>query len=176
LQQYRTVIVDTITDIQRDSSTIVTNAEKMGPGDLPPAMQIQHYGAVLRQMLNLTRLFFRLPLNVIFIAQEREDRDETTGAIYYRPALSGQAALEVPAYAYVLGRMMHMSRVDKRTLQEVGANGLDAGKITSVMILRPSGRVAAKDQMGVGVPYLTDPTVTKLLDLAAKHVYSDEGE
>lgn len=164
-QQYKTLIIDGVSDIQRDSMALVSSNTTVGPGSIPSAMQIQHYGQVLRQMTNFARLFYKLPLHVIITCLEKSERDEGSGLIYVSPGLSGQSSGEVAGYAYSVGRMMHMARVgvsQKKELKEGGADNLDQS--VSVVLWRPSSKHVAKDQHGFGVPYMIDPSITKLLN------------
>lgn len=160
---YKTVIVDGVTDLQRYSFSLVTGNLKVGPGDIPAATQIQHYGSVLAQMTMFARLFFALPMHVIITALEREDRDDGSGQISYRPLLLGQSAAEVSAYAYIVARMVHRGRLEARTLREMG-DTIQASSV-AVALFSPGGKYYAKDQTGRLGNYMVDPTMTKMLDL-----------
>lgn len=167
---YKTVIIDGITDVQRDAFNGVTGNAAKNPADLVPPRQIQHYGTVLAQMTQFARMFYKLEMHVIVTALEKEDRDEATGGIYYRPMLAGQAAGEVAAYAYTVARMMHAARVTKQDTRAVSETGFEGvGQAISVAVFQPSGRIMAKDQSGMKVPYMVDPTMTKMLDLIERN-------
>jgi hypothetical protein len=159
---YKTVVVDGVTDLQRYSFSMVTGNTKVGPGDIPAATQIQHYGSVLAQMTAFARMFFALPMHVIVTALEREDRDDGTGQIMYKPLLLGQSAAEVAAYAYVVARMVHRGRLETRTLREMG-DAINA-KSVAVALFAPAGKYYAKDQTGRLGEYMVDATMTKILD------------
>jgi hypothetical protein len=159
---YKTIIVDGVTDLQRYSFGMVTGNSKVGPGDIPAQTQIQHYGSVLAQMTTFARLFFALPMHVLITALEREDRDDGSGQIMYRPLLLGQSAAEVSAYAYVVARMVHRGRLEARTLREMG-DTISANSV-AVALFSPGGKYYAKDQTGRLGNYMVDPTMTAILD------------
>ncbi len=163
---YKTVIIDGITDVNRDAMEKATGTTAKGVAELLPAQQIQHYGQVLRMTTRFARLFYNLPMHVIVTALEKEDRDDTSGSIYYRPLVYGQGGGELAAYAYTVARMMHVARVSRQELKTIGESGVEGiGAATSVAIFQPSGKIMAKDQAGMQIPYMMDPTVTKMLDL-----------
>jgi hypothetical protein len=160
------VIVDGITDLQRISFGLVTGNRTKGPGDVPTSIERQHYGQVLAQMTNFARLFFvNLPMHVIITALEKEDVEAATGVTRHRPLLLGQSASEVGAYAYVVARLTHASKFEKRDLRDTTNSGENpTADTTSVAFFKPSSRIVAKDQIGIGVPFMFDPTMTKIMD------------
>jgi hypothetical protein len=86
-----------------------------------------------------------------------------------RPGLAGQSNVEVPGYAYSVGRMMHMARVGPALLRELGAEAaVGATKSEPIVIFQPSGRIMAKDQHGFRVPFMVSPTIPKLMDAMEK--------
>jgi hypothetical protein len=158
---YKTVIIDSITDVQRYAFAMLTGSTGARPGEQQAAVQIQHHNVVLGQMTTISRDFFRLPLHVIITALEHEKQD-SIGNLYYRPMLTGQAEGAVGAYAYAIGRCMHKGRIDTKF-----ARLLEDAKLTpktSIVFFNPSTRAVAKDQHNFGAAYIVDPTVTKLLD------------
>jgi hypothetical protein len=161
---YKTIVFDGITELQRFGFAQLTGSERIGPGDMPKGVEIQQYGSILRMMTNLAQRFFALDMHVIVTALEREDQDQASGTITYRPLLAGQAAGEFPAYAYVLARLSHVGRVQRRDLKDVSATVADTQDSTNIAFFKPTERMMAKDQLGIGMPYMFDPTMTKILD------------
>lgn len=160
---YKTVILDGVTDLQRFSfAQVVGNVNKL-PGDIPSPTQIQHHQGVLQQMTNLSRLFFKLPMNVIVTALEKETQD-ANGQLMYRPLLTGQAPGEVAAYAYTLARLVHRARVSKREQRDLKIAEDPNEETVAVAFFRPSGAIMAKDQSGIGLDFMVDPTITKIID------------
>lgn len=170
---YKTIILDGITDIQRFSfAKVVGNTGKL-PGDIPQPTQIQHHQGVLQQMTNMSRLFFKLPYHIIVTALEKESQD-ANGQMMYRPLLTGQAPGEVAAYAYTLGRLVHRARVTKREQRDLKIEEDPNDETVAVAFFRPSGAIMAKDQSGIGMDYMVDPTITKILDAIDANVVTTE--
>lgn len=172
---YRTVIVDSITEVQRMSFRTVIGTTKVGPGTVPATAEIQHFNKVLGQMVTFANLFYSLPLNVILTSLEREDKDETTGSIMYKPLLWGQSAGEVSGYAYLVARLVHRTRLDFKTetmINQAAKLGITeepmSDSTTSVALFMPSGKYVAKDQYGMGIPYMVSPTMGKILAAVEK--------
>ena len=161
---YKSVVFDGVTEIQRFGFGQLTGSERLGPGEMPKGVEIQQFGSSLRMMTNFAQKFFELDMHVFITALEREDQDNTTGMISYKPLLSGQTAGEVPGYAYVLARFAHVGRVQRRDLKDVNSTLADVADSTNIMFLKPTERIMAKDQLGIGSDYMFDPTVTKVFD------------
>jgi hypothetical protein len=129
----------------------------------------QHFGAVLAQMVNFARLFFGLPMHVIVTSLEKEERDEATGSVTYAPLLWGQSDTEVGGYAYVVARLVHRAALTPSILRVVEdpAQVKQGEKLTSVALFQPSGKYVAKDQYGCLGALMTDPSITKMMNLIA---------
>lgn len=165
---YKTVIIDGVTDLQRYSVAQVTGNQRVGPGDIPTSTQIQHHGQVLAQMTNLARAFFKLDMNVLVTALEKETQD-ANGQLMYSPLMTGQVAGEVAGYAYTVMRLVHRARVAKNEARSLKILEDPTDQTVAVGYIQPSGKTVAKDQSGIGVPYIIDPSVTKILDLIAEN-------
>ena len=153
---YGTVCFDTLTDLQRlILEEKVGNAGKR-PGDDIKRAEIQHWGDVLSATGLIVRKFYKLPLNVIFTAQERIDKDEFTGAMSYQPGLWGQSRSEAPAYSLLTGRMMRMNRVPLKQRSELAAD------THSIIAFDAIGQFLAKDQYGTLPKVMADPTFVKI--------------
>lgn len=172
---YRTLIVDSITEVQRMSFRTVIGTTKVGPGTIPATAEIQHFNKVLGQMVTFASLYLSLPLHVILTSLEREDKDESTGTIMYKPLLWGQSAGEVSGYAYLVARLVHRTRLDFKTetlVNQAAKLGITeepmSDKTVSVALFMPSGKYIAKDQYGTGIPFMPDPTMGKILAAVEK--------
>lgn len=168
---YKTLIIDGITEVQRYSFKTVMGQTATPPGDIPKTAERQHFNAVLGQMINYASSFFALNMHVIVTSLEREDKDESTGVISYKPLLWGQAAGEVGGYALAVARLVHRAKLDSRTeieIKEAARLGIVEDAIgantVSVALFRPSGKYAAKNQYGGGMHYMVDPTIPKIMD------------
>lgn len=160
---YKTLVIDSITEVQRFSFGIVTGNSRTLPGTIPQSTEIQHFNKVLAQMVNFARLFYSLPMHVILTSLEREDKDETTGTITYKPLLWGQSASEVSGYAYLVARLVHRAKLEGKTLRMMEDAIND--QTVSVALFTPSVKYVAKDQYGCMGPFMADPTIPKMLTL-----------
>jgi len=170
---YRTLMIDQITDIQRMTMVIASGnqATSLKPGTIPNNMQIQHFNSTLGHMIKFGTLFFGLTnMHVIITSQEREDKDETTGLITYKPLLWGQSATEFGGYAYLVSRLVHRTRVAQDAKMRLAIGEMPEGA-SSVALFMPSGKYIAKDQYGMRdkdgglLPFMVDPSIPKMLDL-----------
>lgn len=168
---YRTLVIDSITEVQRMSFGTVIGTTKVGPGTIPATAEIQHFNKVLAQMVTFARLFLSLPMNVILTSLERDDKDESTGTIMHKPLLWGQSAGEVSGYAFLVARLVHRARLDNKTRMDAQraielkiVEDPITDKTVSVALFQPTGKYIAKDQYGALGPFMADPTMTKILD------------
>ena len=103
----KTVVLDSVTEIQRD---IILAYRGHKPSELisePGQMQIQQWGGVLEKMASLARyFFFYLPVHTIMSCLEASEIDELERRISVVPALAGQSAKIVPAYALTVIRLV----------------------------------------------------------------------
>lgn len=161
---YQTVILDSITEIQRMSFRSQTGF--VGPGSFPAKVERQHFYNTLGQMINLASLFYSLPYHVILTALERDERDEQSGTVHYGPLLWGQSDKEVGAYAYIVARMIHRAALTDQVAKKLLAEAEDPinKEVVSVALFTPSGKYQAKDQTGKLGDYMVNPTITKMLD------------
>ncbi len=168
---YKTVIVDSVTEVQRMSFSFVTGNTRIGPGDIPQSVEIQHFNKTLGQMVTFARLYYGLPMNVIMTSLEKYDKDEVTGAVMHRPLIWGQASSEIGGYAYIVARLVHRARIDNKLRMRadqqakvgIAEDPIDSETV-SVALFEPTGKYVAKDQYGVLGPYMVNPTMTKILD------------
>lgn len=164
---YRTFVLDGITGTQRQAFNELQGI-KDTVGDVNiPDREFRHYNKVLSLMVNMARLCFQLPMHVIITAQEQEKTDASSGLTKYRPLLDGQSQAEVPGWAYTVMRMAHRSAVSAKLQKEYGIEDKEL-KVDSVGVafLKPTRNYYAKDQHGMGVDFIVEPTVEKVYNLA----------
>ena len=115
--------IDSVTHVQRVSMGGIVGTTPL-PGNIPPQTKIQHWGRILAQMTNLSDLYFQLPIHVIMTALTRRDHIEAMGLVLFAPFLWGQAQLEVPSHAEVIGRLMCTSTIpiqEQRMVEQAAA-------------------------------------------------------
>ena len=92
---YRTLVIDSITEINE----IIKDEIEKKTGH---AMQLQDWGTLSKEILNMFRGFRDLPMNVILVAQEQyiTDEDKIKKIV---PSLNGKAATSVAYFMDIVG-------------------------------------------------------------------------
>lgn len=96
---FRTVVLDSLTEIQKfDMYNIMTDLIKQRPDLDPDIPSMREWGKNLEHMRRFVRGFRDLPINTLFTALVKSDKDARTGMTKYKPSLSGKLADEVAAF------------------------------------------------------------------------------
>lgn len=96
---FNTIVIDSLTEIQKLSMDkimkrlVEENEER--DADVPG---IREWNINLEQTRKFVRLFRDLPVNTIFTALEKSDKNMRTGATKRKPSLSGKVADEIAAF------------------------------------------------------------------------------
>ncbi len=162
---YKTVILDSVTDLQRIIIDEVTDRADTGPGDPVGALGRQGFGQLLGRSLHLTRLFFDLPVHVLMTTLETIQDGRAV------PLLWGQASDEVPGYAYAVGRLTHYDDLPVKMRTAFKGN-VESAASPYISLWSKTSKYYAKDQYGAFGNYMFDTTLTKMLDM----VYEPGGE
>jgi len=97
--EYRTIVLDSITEIQKFSMNQIMEAvTKADPGRDPDIPSMREWGKNIEQLRRLTRAFRDLPMNTIVTALAKSDKDPRTGLNKTKPSLSGKLADEVAGF------------------------------------------------------------------------------
>lgn len=97
---YQTVILDSLTEIQELNMRSIMTAMKEDPDNAerdPDVPGMYEWNKSSKQMKRLIRLFRDLPMNVIFTALMKEDKDTKTGITMRLPDLPGKLSHQVAA-------------------------------------------------------------------------------
>lgn len=166
---YKTLVVDTVTEFQRQIMTHVIGSQSLGPGDIPPAVERQHFGRILATLTNFCRRILLLPMHIIITAQEDVRYDATTGQVAsIDPLIWGSSDREVAGYAYAVGRLSPKETLEPKVMKALADRGLVCK--TNLLQFTPSARTPLlKNQYTATVPFLVDPDVKSILD-AVLHV------
>lgn len=117
VKRYRTVVIDSITEVQKYCMYQLLNME-VGDYELdmePQAAQFAEWGKAAEMIRLLVRSFRNLPMHVIIVAAEQSTEDETKRQLK-SPALPGklskeiQGFLDVVAYLYAASTDQGMRR------------------------------------------------------------------
>ena len=165
---YKTIIIDSISEVQRFSVRTVTGGGYIEPGNIPPKMERQHHGAVLGQMLNMANLFYSLEMNVIMTCLEWARQESVNGAVTYTPLLWGQSVDQVPSYALMVGRVVK-SRAIPSAWKAIDERLAGDGVINAMFVVEGE-RYYAKDQYNTDTLYFLNPTIRDILAAIAQPV------
>jgi SepF-like predicted cell division protein (DUF552 family) len=146
---FSTVILDSLTEIQKFNmdQIMIQLLEKADERDMD-VPSLREWGKNLEQIRRFVRAFRDLPINVIFTALEREDKDRM-GRPIKLPSLSGKMAGEVAAFLDIV-LYYNMKEIDgeqRRLLQSAATES-----------------TIAKDRSGKLPPVVVDPTMEVLYD------------
>jgi len=164
---YKTVFIDSTTEVQRFIASIINGSLNSEPGTLVGDLGRQGFGKLLGTMMHWSRKMLDLTqpphsLNVIFNCHESWKQDEKQ-IFHYEPLIWGQSGLELCGYALLVMRLTVQARVDgdiKAT--DTAVFGEDVFNVGQVL---PTKSSYAKDQYMCGVGHIINPTMSSILDL-----------
>jgi hypothetical protein len=151
---FNTVVLDSLTEIQKFNMSeimaklVLDNKER--DLDVP---SLREWGKNLEQIRRFVRAFRDLPMNTIFTALEREDKDRMLRPIKL-PSLSGKMAQEVAAFLDI---------VLYYNIKEVAGN--EGSKQVRVLQSAATESTIAKDRSGLLPPVMVEPTMEQLYDI-----------
>ena len=155
---YRTVVLDSLTEIQKFNmynimQEVFTAKGDSGKVDIDvPSMR--EWGKNLEQIRKFVRAFRDLQMHTLFTALERIDKDDRTGMTTIRPSLSGKMSEEVAAF---LDIVMYYY------VKEVREN--DETKTQRLLLTRKTAQHTAKDRSGKLPVVIQEPSMAKLYQL-----------
>jgi len=145
-KQYDTIVVDSLTDLQQRALSFILDANGR---EFP---EQRDWGQLLEVMRRFLRQMGDLPYNLVFVCLAGTEKDELTGIVKERPAISGRLAVEAPAYVDIV---MHMQ------VEKTGRG--DDAVISRYAVFQPDNRAAAKDRSGKMPVVMKDPTADKVI-------------
>jgi len=168
--RFKTLIIDSLTEIQTMMLEAITGADKIVVGENRPQTQIQHFGQVLGQTLNFIKVIMKLPLNIICTALEDEDRNAQNVVTKYDILLQGKAKQQVPGIFHTLCRTITFNKFPPTYLDAINKEAVKQGikltPTTNIGLFAPIGNFEAKDQGKPQLPsYIIQPTISKILDI-----------
>lgn len=152
--EYQTVVLDSLTEIQKFSMyNIMEDLVRVKPDADPDVPGMREWGKNIEQIRRLVRGFRDLPMNTIFTALVKSDKDGKTGIIKNKPYLSGKLAdeiagfLDIVVYAYV---------------KEVGSG--DDAKLERALLTAATEQYVAKDRSGRLPVVMVNPDMSALFN------------
>lgn len=157
--KYQTVILDSITEMQKFGMDHVLKSPQMARLNLMPDSipGLKEWGINTEQVRRLIRGFRDLEMNTIFTALVKEDKNPRTGQITMRPKLSGQLSSEVPAHLDIVAYMY------VKNMQ----NG-DAVEQKRLLLTQATDMQVAKDRTGRLPIVVEEPQMANIYGVLSK--------
>lgn len=149
LHGFNTIIIDSLTEIQKMSMDRIMNRQYEDDDENPldNMPQMREWNINIEQTRKFVRRFRDLPVNTIFTALEKSDKNMRTGATKRKPSLSGKVADEVAAFLDIVVYLY---------LKEVG------GEQKRVLLTGQTEDTVAKDRSGKLEMLIEDPLMDKI--------------
>lgn len=148
---YNTIIIDSLTEAQKMSMDQVmrklVEQHEERDVDVPG---IREWNINIEQTRKFVRAFRDLPINTIFTALNRIDKNQQTGHQKTKPALSGKVSDEVAAFLDIVG-YMYLKEVD--------------GVQQRMLLCSATQANVAKDRTGTLPQVIQQPTMTEIWKL-----------
>lgn len=117
------------------------------------AATLPDYGSNTNQMRKIIRAFRDLPMNIIFTALAKEVKDDITGEVYIRPALTDKLTEDTLGYMDIVGYYYTRQNKDDET------------KLDRILQVQPFKNRTAKDRSGRLGNGLINPTFKRIMGL-----------
>lgn len=152
---YRTVIIDSLTEVQKlNLNDIMVKANASNPKVPLDVPSMREWGISLEQMRKFTRAFRDLEMNVIFTSLADSGREVNTGKPYAKPLLTGKFVNEVQAF-FDQVFYLYVKEVENEEGNRVPLRVLQTGATENFV---------AKDRSGKLPTYLADPTFDLIIN------------
>jgi hypothetical protein len=152
--RYKTVILDSLTEIQKfNMDQIMIDLITKKPEVDPDVPGMREWGKNLEQVRRMVRGFRDLDMHTIFTALEKDDKDDLTGARKVYPMLSGQLAKQVAAFMDIVGYYY---------IKQYGVG--DQAEYKRLLLTMATQKFTAKDRSGKLDSVIEDPSMTKLFE------------
>ena len=156
---FQTVVLDSLTEIMKFSmyqimGDLVQKGRGSGAEVDPDVPSMREWGKNIEQIRRFVRGFRDLPINTIFTALVRAEKDAKTGVTTFMPSLSGKVAGEVAAFLDI---------VLYYYVKDLGDD--EGGGQKRVLLTRRIEKAIAKDRSGKLPMIVEDPTMKELYQL-----------
>lgn len=156
---YSTIIVDSLTEAQKMSMDTVmrklVDEHEERDADVPG---IREWNINIEQTRKFVRSFRDLPINTIFTALSKTDRDQKTGASRTKPSLSGKVSDEVAGFLDIVS-YLYIKEHD--------------GENKRMLLCGSTPGIVAKDRTGKLTQVLIEPTMSTIWN-AVKGINNNE--
>lgn len=165
---YKTVILDSVTEIQKFSmNEIMRKVVDENPDRDPDVPSMREWGKSIEQIRRLVRAFRDLPMNSIVTALAKSDKDSKTAVVTWKPSLPGKLADEVAGFLDLVFYYYMKTMKDEETGQPLQKR---------LLLTSATGNVTAKDRSGRFPMVLEEPTMQQIYDIAVKGKKNSEND
>lgn len=159
---YKTVILDSLTEIQKFSMyNIMKGLMQSDPDRDPDVPGMREWGKNIEQIRRLVRAFRDLPMHTIFTALVAIDKDAKTGVMQARPSLSGKLSGEVAGYVDIVAYLY---------------TKVSDAHVRRLLLTAATDRQIAKDRSGRLPQVIENPTMDLLNQYVNGTVTAEEKE
>lgn len=156
---FKTIILDSLTEIQKFNMYNIMEQVVADHDDRDiDVPSLREWGRNLEQMRKFVRAFRDLPMNSIFTALKREDKNEKTGMVTTLPSLSGKLAGEVAAFLDIVGYYY---------VKKVSVENQDP-EDKRMLLTQKTETIIAKDRTGRLPQVMVDPTMADVFSAVYK--------
>jgi hypothetical protein len=158
--EYKTIVIDTITELQKTNMEWVMRQTLADHPDRDPDVPGLHdWGKSTNRMRTYFRRFRDLPLNLICVAHEQEDRDNR-GTLWRKPDLPGKLGNQSAAF---FDQVMYLY-----TKQEGDGKDGQAPKTKRVLMTGALEGYVTKDRSGNLPLLVVDPNMSDIYKMITK--------
>lgn len=163
---YKTVVLDSLTEIQKFSMYgIMEDLVRGKPEADPDVPGMREWGKNIEQIRRFVRAFRDLPMNSIFTALVRSEKDTKTGVTSLMPMLSGKLAHEVAAFLDI---------VVYYYVKQIGSG--EGAELKRLMLCHKTEQHVAKDRSGRLPLVIEGPTMKAVYDLMTSTPTNEEAK
>lgn len=149
--EYRTVVLDSLTEIQKFSmDVIMRDVVRDNPDRDIDVPSKREWGKNIEQIRRLVRGFRDLPMNTVFTALSKTEKNDDSGIVLTNPSLSGKLTFEVAGFVDIVAYyyIKHVGQEQKRLL-----------------LTRKTATETAKDRSGKLPAVVQEPTMQEIYKL-----------
>lgn len=155
---YKTVIIDSITELQKlDMRTVMDVEYNRNPDKVDKDVAtMRAWGKSGERMRKIIRAFRDLPCHTIITALLAQEKDESSNITMYFPSLPGKLRSEVPGFFDIVGLLQTDAK------REAGND-----VIVRTLQVAKTRRVIAKDRTGALPDVVQNPSIPLMWELIA---------
>jgi len=148
---YKTVVIDSITELQKlDMREVMREMLQKRPDRDPDVPDKREWGISGEHIRRIIRAYRDLEMNTIFTALMVDYKDDKSGQVTFSPSLPGKLRNEVPGFIDIVG-YLHVT--------------VQGEEINRILQLQPTQKVMAKDRTASLGATLVNTTIPEMWDI-----------